>query len=211
MDHFVKRFTVIDFLGIFVPGAVLALAVQYYLQGLLPPFETFFGAESPWLAVYFVLVSYVIGILIQEPGKQLEKWIIKGETDPDDLEMAIDLYYKKFYPDTDLDEKHIKTYVDIYHYIRCLPESEQGKVPLFSAFYCMSRNGICSALGVAILAIWDMFNSGLLYQGYFNLLVTTLALISVRLFWRRARRFHANIMVNAYNVFVKRLETVSKV
>lgn len=45
VEHFVKKFTVIDFLSMFVPGAVVILALNYYVGGVTEPFLKFLGTR----------------------------------------------------------------------------------------------------------------------------------------------------------------------
>lgn len=82
MEHFLKQFTVIDFLSMSVPGGCLILAWNYYVGGVNEPVIQFFGESTAILAIYFVMLSYLAGMMLQELSKPLEK---KWVRDLDDL------------------------------------------------------------------------------------------------------------------------------
>lgn len=72
MEHVIKHFTLIDFLGIFSPGAMLVLAVNYYAFDLRGPYDSFFTENSITLSVYFLALSYLCGIMLHQLGAMAE-------------------------------------------------------------------------------------------------------------------------------------------
>lgn len=153
MEHVTKQFTVIDFLGFLVPGAALALTVQWYYGGMEAPFERFFGKNSPFLAVYFLAVSYLLGILLHEAGRFLNvflrdrKWHALHWKDGT-LAAA---YEKMFGTSLTAGNKEEQRLADrrIIEYIQ--GKNDPGKMRTFSAFAAMSRTLIVTL--AAILGI----------------------------------------------------------
>lgn len=74
MENFIKELTIIDFLGILVPGSFLILlfnqdyAIRHIWCG-------YFGTDSAADTVIFLVVGYLVGMLIHELGDLLEKLI----------------------------------------------------------------------------------------------------------------------------------------
>lgn len=67
----------IDFLGIFFPGAVFTLLFQMDYPVLLKPFEAFFGKDqSILLGFYFVGVSYIFGSIFHECGSYIQMQLL---------------------------------------------------------------------------------------------------------------------------------------
>lgn len=77
VGHFVKRFTLIDFLGYTVPGAAIILLSEYYLGGIKELWTNFFGNQVVLLTVYFILLSYLAGTVLHEISQPID-YIISG-------------------------------------------------------------------------------------------------------------------------------------
>lgn len=78
MKHFWEDFTVIDFMGMFISGALFVLVTD----DAPFPFKRlcihFFGEDNPLaLGIYFVIFSYMIGTFFIECSKNLEKLFCK--------------------------------------------------------------------------------------------------------------------------------------
>lgn len=74
MGDFVKELTIIDFLGILLPGTVLILLFSADFT-LMPLWEGYFGAAcgEGVKAVFLLVGGYAVGMLIHEVGDLLEK------------------------------------------------------------------------------------------------------------------------------------------
>lgn len=65
--HFLRRYTVIDFLGYLIPGAIVTLVWNQRFNGMLKaPFTDFFGEQAVLLGLYFLVLSYLVGTVIHE-------------------------------------------------------------------------------------------------------------------------------------------------
>lgn len=76
MENAVKELTVVDFLGIIVPGSLLVLLFQkdYQVQSI---WNSYFGDESVANTIILLVAGYLVGMLIHELGDILEKEIWK--------------------------------------------------------------------------------------------------------------------------------------
>ena len=200
MEKFVGRFTLTDFFGIFLPGSMFTLSVQYYFSFVLLPFESFFGMDSPWKPVYFVLISYAFGVLLQEIGYHLREICEPNDREaiPDAYETPVEEKYRTYV--ADISENSKLTPRMIYRFVRNLPESEQGRLPMMAALFSMCRNGFCAAFAIAVLTVVKMAITEC-SKGY---IVTVIVLITVGLLlWIRANRFQEYVYDNACICFLK--------
>lgn len=205
VEHFVKKFTVIDFLSMFVPGAVVILALNYYVGGVTEPFLKFFGHQDVVLVAYFILISYVTGMLIQEVSKFLERFwkadLIgvhrKWQKNPD-----VEKKYRECFG-ADLRrirkaEQRIRAGKKIYLHIADRPEND-SKLSLFSAFSLMGRNGVITVFIVYLLVIlFGQFNAP-----EEKVLVQAAALIIAVLLEHRGRRFKVLSCERMYRDFLR--------
>lgn len=74
MDNFIKELTIIDFLGILVPGSLVLLlfSQDYPIRNI---WCGFFGSSSVADTIIFLVAGYLTGMLIHELGDLLEKVI----------------------------------------------------------------------------------------------------------------------------------------
>ena len=74
MENFIKELTIIDFLGILVPGSFLLLLFNqdYPIRDI---WCDYFGTGSAADTVIFLIIGYLVGMLIHELGDLLEKLI----------------------------------------------------------------------------------------------------------------------------------------
>ncbi len=78
MKHLWEDFTVIDFMGMFIPGALFVLVTENAPFPFRELCVGFFGADNDLaLAVYFVIFSYMIGTFFIECSKGLEQCFCK--------------------------------------------------------------------------------------------------------------------------------------
>lgn len=74
MENFIKELTIIDFLGILVPGSLVLLlfSQDYPIRNI---WCGFFGSSSAADTIIFLVAGYLTGMLIHELGDLLEKII----------------------------------------------------------------------------------------------------------------------------------------
>lgn len=155
MGHVTKQFTMIDFLGFLIPGAALAFTFQWYYGGIEAPFERFFGEGSPFLAVYFLALSYSLGILLHEAGRSLNLCFRDGKWQtPHWQDGTMAAAYKKIFDVSitaqNTSEQRLANR-RIIEYIQ--GKNDPGKMRTFSAFAAMSRTLIVT---LAII-LWIIF------------------------------------------------------
>lgn len=196
--HVFNRFTVIDFLGYLVPGALVTLYWNRYFGGIKEPFTDFFGNEPVMLSIYFVLVSYLAGTVIHESSKFLDallkKHLVKGMATRE-KEGCTQQYFSNIFSISteDKSESAVKRrYERIYHYIQ--PQLNRSKLPLFHAFSTFGRTGAFSVIAIAIMR---MVHSGVVQTLSSNLL---LAIIAVCLIFR-CYRFSSIVTHYVYDLF----------
>lgn len=228
MDHFLKSFSVIDFLGIFAPGALVTLAYNYYLGGVTAPFTKFFNDQSITLVIYFVFLSYLVGILLQELSKPLEGIICYERKCHQEWQEnpGIKALYQKIFKQpvvprrqqgsslfqrknrgcaTDKvrkreEKKHEEeVWLKIYRYVQ--PEIKEMKIPLFHAFASMARS--CFLAALLIMAInWAAHILKLATATdilFTNLFCTIIAVLMLF----RCRRFHKLVTNYSYISFLQ--------
>ena len=76
MGDFIKELTIIDFLGMIVPGSLLVLLFtkDYEVQSI---WSDYFGNDTVASAIILLIAGYLFGMLIHELGDILEKQIWK--------------------------------------------------------------------------------------------------------------------------------------
>ena len=76
MGDFIKELTIIDFLGMIVPGGMLVLlfSKDYELQNI---WRDYFENDMVANTIILLIAGYLIGMLIHELGDILEKQIWK--------------------------------------------------------------------------------------------------------------------------------------
>ena len=155
MEQVVKQFSLIDFLGIDLPGAVLILTINYYICDLTTPCTKFFGSNTVILAVYFVTLSYLCGGILHQLGISIEHLLPdeKNLFDSHRQQEAIKKAYEQrfgtpFPSDTIL---QIKAGRDIFHHVQRKNRSQ--RIVIFSAFYAMCRTLLVTIPLLLIVAV----------------------------------------------------------
>ena len=213
MEHFLKNFTVIDFLGIFTPGALVTLAYNSYFGGATAPFTKFFADQSVTLVFYFVFLAYLVGILLQEISKPLDKipfvdasFHKAWQANPKVREM-----YKKTFglsnrsnsgggtQQRTVDSKENEVWENIYRQTQ--PGIKENKIPLFHAFASMARS--CSVAALIVMAMNWWACSKKLETADTGWVTTTFCLCAAALMLHRCRRFNKIIIEYSYNAFIQ--------
>lgn len=195
MSDVLKRFTLIDFLGIFTPGAMMLLCLQMRFGWVTEPCVRFFGESEIALFAYFIWGSYLLGTFLHHAGWVMEWvawkcgihyspnmqdcfWIPPQGNHADrnsrtEAERVISAYQSKIdavLPATGAER--IEAGRKILHYIQRNRRPE--RIVLFSAFYSMHRT-----LSFSLMAIMGLVVT---YGGWgFAVKIQTLAVIAVLL------------------------------
>lgn len=206
--HIMKRFTVIDFLGMLVPGGLVLLAWNYYFGGVVDPVRRFFGEQPLAIAAYFVLAGYLLGMVLQEisaPLKDMwEKPLSKIDREKQHESQVWACYQMCFGRTTEHppeQEKEIKAVGDaIYHHVS-VNEVPGSKRTLYHAFSTMGRSTCVAALliaGMAVLAwVWNRPESDNPF------IMGAVCLFIAVIMYRRGRRFYLEVQKCAYREFVQ--------
>jgi len=196
MEQVLKRFTLIDFAGIFAPGAVMTLAMNFYGPDLTAPFDRFFGENAVMLALYFLTVSYLMGSALHQLGAWLERWL------------RVDLEHEKYHAKPEIREAyrrcfHMEIPTDpveagtrILHYLQ--RDSRPERLILFNSFYTMSRTMVVTLVCLIPAALYYHRGFVLSWQTAIGLLAY-IAVIS--LFRGRWIRFEKKFVEEAYLLF----------
>ena len=170
MDEALKRFNLIDFLGIFVPGLLVELCVNYYWIDLLLPARKVIEENAFILGLCFVVFAFLFGSLLHTVGSLLDKLMFAL---PNRLEKLNEAY---------LNNESMKyTYKKIFG--ECVPEPSRGqgwntfrkinrylqretrpeRIVVFTAHSNMSRTMVAALLMILILVLcFDSSNYSLL-------------------------------------------------
>lgn len=204
MEHFIKRFTIIDFLSMFIPGGILILALNYYVGDVAVPEKLLFGDNDLILAVYFVMISYITGMILQEVSKPLErlwKHDLKGLNDKwQKIPDVMEFYQKRFGNIIGVEESVSKETAarNIYLYVSDASRID-SKLDLFHAFSSMGRN---SAAAGAIIALMSLHSP--VSADSFTMPIVSLAFAVIMAI--RNRRFFRLTQERAYRDFLKLYE-----
>ena len=207
MDHFLKRFTIIDFLSMFVPGGITILAWNYYMGGVTEPVRCFFGEQDVALAVYFVLISYLMGMVLQEMSKPLERRWRQSLADIHDKWQSlpkIKVHYQTCFgvsiETAQQEDGQSEVGRKIFLYVSD-PDAAGSKLNLFQAFYCMGRNSVAAAAIICALSIVAAFCPGPFSCG--ALVVPGVSAVLIGIMYFRSRRFYVLTQERAYRDFLK--------
>ncbi len=202
MEEVLKRFTLIDFIGIFVPGAVMTLALNFYGPDLTTPFDSFFGKNAVMLALYFLALSYLVGSALHQLGAFLERFCRAklGHEDYHGRSEIRDAYRRCFY--ADIPTRPQEAWVRILCYLQ--RNSRPERIILFNSFYTMSRTAAVTLICILPMAMYH--HRGVLCS--WQAIVQVLAYVGViGLFVYRWRRFEKKFVEEVYILFsIQKLE-----
>lgn len=220
LTNLIRRFTVTDFLGYLIPGAIVTLSWEQRFDGMLKtPFTDFFGEQTVLLALYFLVLSYLVGTVIHEFSKPLDHLtdqfltnkLVEREKEGDTLHYYNQLFHafspedqKKETTDgggttADATEKQAKDHFEkIYHWVQ--PYLNNTKVPLFRAFSTLGRTGAVTVLLVAFLYWTDPSRQPFAFDHVFVLQACFVIFLFV-LLMRRSYRFKKTSMKYIYDIF----------
>ena len=168
MEHVVKGFTVIDFLGYMGPGAVFLLALQFFTGWVTVPCQAFFGADGDAaLAVYFIAASYFCGNYLHDIGAAMEPLFIRKNMHKSHwCKQTVRSAYQKLFcsagqpGEAEIDgicsspKEQVKAGKTIFHYVQrsCRPQ----RLLLFHAFFVMGRTMFLTLILVILMSVVDL-------------------------------------------------------
>lgn len=196
MEEVLKRFTLIDLLGIFVPGAVMTLALNFYGLDLTAPFDSFFGENAVMLAVYFLALSYLAGSALHQLGAFLER-IPFGRPDHKKYQEKTEIkgaYQRCFRADIPSDPQEAWRHILCYSQRNSRPE----RVILFNSFYTMSRTAAVTLICILPMVLFYLPDAPHPCQTILGSLIYVGVII---LFLFRWRRFEKNFVEEVYVLF----------
>ena len=206
MEHFIKQFTIIDFLSMAVHGSCLILAWNYYVGGVTAPVIQFFGENTVILVVYFIMLSYLSGMLLQELSKHLEKnWVKDLDTLHAEWQSApkIKEYYQNHFGRS-IEEARVNGGSQRVGREIFLCVSDPGlagsKLNLFQAFYGMGRNSTVAAFLIFVVSGLVLLHRDVLSPG--DLLTPVLCPVLVGIMYVRSKRFYRITQERAYRDFL---------
>lgn len=202
MEEVLKRFTLIDFTGIFVPGAVMTLALNFYGLDLTAPFDSFFDENAVMLALYFLALSYLVGSALHQLGAFLERFC-GAKLGHEDYHgrPEIQAAYRRCFC-ADIPASPQETWMRILRYLQ--RDGRPERVILFNSFYTMSRTTAVTLICILPMALYHHCGTLCSWQAIAQLL----AYIGViGLFVCRWRRFEKKFVEEVYVLFsLQRLE-----
>lgn len=213
MDQLMKHITLIDTLGIFLPGAILIVSVNFYgIWDAAAPWKTLFGEGDVPMLVYFVGLSYLCGSVIHQVSAVAEQLLMKvpqlGRSmhapyweDPK-VCRAYRAVFQKAPPVQDpslskkeLQIRQLKAGQEIFRTVRQRTQPQQ--MILFDAIYTMSRALVLTLFCVAVMAIAAQWHT-------WNAVLPTVAVCvaCMVIFFRRWVWYEARCIDEAYRIFL---------
>lgn len=197
MEQLLKRFTLIDLAGIFTPGAVMTLALNFYGPDLTAPFDRFFGENPVMLALYFLAVSYLMGSALHQLGASLSRvWRVDLEHGKYCARPEVRSAYRRCFH-TEIPENPKDAGERIFHYLQ--RDSRPERILLFTSFYTMSRTMVVTLICLILLTAYHECSAGTFsLRTVIRLSVYALA---IPLFRGRWSRFEKKRAEEAYALF----------
>lgn len=213
MDQLMRHVTLIDTLGIFLPGAILIVAVNFYgIWDVSGPWKALFGEGDIPMLVYFVGLSYLCGSVIHQVGAMAEQLLMKVPRLGRDLHASYwkdprvccvyQAVFQKVPPvqDSSLSKKELRVRQleagqEIFRTVRHRTQPQQ--MILFDAIYTMSRAVVLTLLCVAVMAIkvqWHRWNTALP--------TAAVCVVCMAIFFRRWMWYEARCIDEAYRIFL---------
>ena len=213
MDPLIKQATLIDVLGILLPGGILILAVNFYgWWDVGAPWKALLGEGELSLLIYFVALSYLCGSVVHQLGAIIEEWLTKRPLrkinmhkkywQDEEIQNAYRTYFRKDPPteSSGLEEdilriQQIVAGREVFHAVQQSGNRPQ-RIVLFSAFHAMSRAMVLTLTCIIVMAFWNGKNS------LISVLPTILLYaIGVAVFIYRWIKYEARCVDEAYQLF----------
>lgn len=213
MDQLMKHVTLIDTLGIFLPGSIFIVAINFYgIWDVAAPWKSLFGGGDIPMLVYFVGLSYLCGSVIHQVGTVAEQLLMKVPQlgcnlhapyweDPT-VCCAYQAVLRKVPPEQnsnlpkkELCARQLEAGREIFRTVRQRTQPQQ--MILFDAIYTMSRALVLTLFCVAVMAIaaqWHEWDT--------TLPTVAVCVVCMVIFFRRWVWYEARCIDEAYRIFL---------
>lgn len=220
MEQLMKHITLIDTLGIFLPGAIFVLAVNFYnIWDVAAPWKALLGDGDVPMLIYFVGLSYLCGSVIHQLSAAAEQLLMKVlhwgcslhapywedpkvqnayrailQKDPPGQDPSL--------PEKELQAQRIEAGREIFRTVRQRTQPQQ--MILFDAFYTMSRALVLTLFCVVVMAL-------VYHRQSWRAAIPTVAVcvICIAVFFRRWVWYEARCIDEAYRIFLTYPQTNS--
>lgn len=204
MEQITKQLSLVDFLGIALPGAILVLSANYYIGDITAPCVRFFGQNAAILSTYFVVLSYLCGCALHQLGICLEARLLPNEENVFashcQQEAIREAYRQQFNaPFPDDPAAQIKAGREILHHVQYKDRSQ--RIVIFSAFYAMSRTLLAA---IPLFYITTLFKTVPPPATLLNIVSPPMALLCISAWgicFIRWRTFDQCCISEAYTIF----------
>lgn len=202
MKHIVSPMTLIDFLGIFIPGAVLILVLNLYIGNIANICTLFFGDNELVLCIFFAVISYICGCMLHQIGWLIEDylWEVNAKHEEHFDNSAVKVAYKAHFAEEAPNDtkKCIEAGKRIYAYIQ--KNGRPSRILIFHASYTMSRTLVVTALVIIMVEVSAILCSYEKYIKMWPLIILCGCIIAV--FRSRWVRFEKKCVDESYMLFI---------
>ena len=204
MNHFYQQFTIIDFLEMFMPGAITILNLNWCGLPLTDFWYAFFPEGMLGISVYFIVMSYLAGHLLcqitkilekipsfQKPKKSVEKYYIDAVE-----KKAHSLGLLEYLPELKTSSKyHALILRRVYYFV--LTNTDCRRLRLMHGFYGLCRASIGATAIAASCFVAKM-------QDNQTLCITAVmsCIGIIILLWIRAKKFSRIAAETTYESFL---------
>lgn len=148
-----RQFTVIDFLSMFIPGAVVVLVANWVGVPFVALWTAFVPDGSIGLTLYLVVLSYLVGHVLSQVTKPLEKLSgfqnsereIRTEYEDMVMKKAEELGLTEYIPKDQREEKLLWRRVQYC----VLQRADCQRLRLMQGFY-----GLCRSSVASVMVVW---------------------------------------------------------
>lgn len=202
-----RQFTVIDFLSMLIPGAVVVLVANWVGVPFVALWTAFVPDGSIGLTLYLVVLSYLVGHVLSQVTKPLEK--LSGfqnseremRTEYEDVVMkkAEELGLTEYIPKDQREEKLLWRRVQYC----VLQRADCQRLRLMQGFY-----GLCRSSVASVMVVWLCLcvHAGIAPEMW--CVYTVIGVVGVIMLTMRGKKFRKKYLETMYETFLL-LESVS--
>lgn len=213
MNHFYQQFTIIDFLQMFLPGAITILSMNWCGVPLTDFWYAFFPEGILGISVYFIVMSYLAGHLLCQITKILERFssLEQASKRLDDryanavTEKATALGLLNYLPENEENpenkENKENSYQSIisrriYYYV--LMNTDNKRLQLMRGFYGLCRTSIGATLIAGVCFGYKLRQ----YDPRLCIGVAAICVFLIVLLWFRAIKYRKIATETNYEFFL---------
>lgn len=202
MNNIITKFNAYDFWAVMLPGVIFVATIILLFQWNTTNDISFYTLNSLSNIVTFVFISYFAGIILQEAGSIIQKWVLFHRGEPSDIFLSaknkmLSKNQKSFFTryilvgpfknidvESTADNRMVFNHMNAYLSIVGLSE----KCDKIQALFGLSRGLLCSSLInlLFVASLW-LFYSGNVYNRNILLSLLMCAIVSVILYRRTYR------------------------